>query len=158
MAEVVNTDVEERLKALNINLPDVPANPHPFAPGVVSGNTVILSGQTPKVDGRQQYVGIVGESISMEEAQEAARTCTLNLLASLKYLVGDLNRVKRVIKVNGYVAATPQFKEHPVVINAVSNMLYDVFGKEHQHARIAVGLASLPGGAPVEVEMTVEIN
>ncbi|MEK4030545.1 RidA family protein [Pseudobacillus sp. FSL P4-0506] len=159
MNKGVKSNIEKRLQELNIQLPDAPSNPHPFIPGVISGNTVILSGQTPKIDGRQKYVGVVGTSgISMEEAQDGARICVVNLLASLKEILGNLNRVTKVLKVNGYVAADSQFKDHPLVINAASDLLNDIFGEENQHARIAVGMSSLPGGAPVEVEMIVEFE
>lgn len=120
--------------------------------------TVFLSGQTPRVNGTQKYSGIVGEDISVEQAKDAARICTLNLLAALKGIIGDLNKVKRIIKMDGYVASTSDFKNHPIVINAASELLHDIFGKENGHARKAVGLASLPGGAPVEIEMIVEIE
>ncbi|KAB7705661.1 RidA family protein [Bacillus aerolatus] len=153
------TNIEERLQELNIQLPNLPANNQPFNAGVILGNTVILSGQTPKVDGSQKYTGIVGTSeVSMEEAQDAAEICTLNLLAALKDIIGDLNKVTRIIKMNGYVASTSDFKEHSKVINAASNLLNDIFGEENKHARVAVGMSSLPGGAPVEIEMIAEFE
>jgi enamine deaminase RidA (YjgF/YER057c/UK114 family) len=157
--EVIKKEIEERLKELNIQLPVLAENNLPFSPGVIIGNTVILSGQTPKVNGIQKYTGIVGTSeVSIEEAQDAARICTLNLLAALKGLIGDLNRVKRILKMNGYVAAKSDFTQHTQVINAASDLLNDLFGKENLHARIAVGMSSLPGGAPVEIELMVEFE
>ncbi|PWW27039.1 enamine deaminase RidA (YjgF/YER057c/UK114 family) [Cytobacillus oceanisediminis] len=155
--EGLKKGIEERLEELNIQLPVQADIKMPFEPGVISGNTIFLSGQTPRVNGAQKYTGTVGADISIEEAQEAARICTLNLLAALKGIIGDLNKVKRIIKMDGYVAATSDFKEHPTVINAASDLLHDIFGKEKGHARKAVGMASLPGGAPVEIEMIVEI-
>ncbi|CAM3583395.1 RidA family protein [Aeromicrobium ponti] len=155
--EGLKKGIEERLEELNIQLPVLVDIKMPFESGVISGNTVFLSGQTPRVNGAQKYTGTVGADISIEEAQEAARICTLNLLAALKGIIGDLNKVKRIIKMDGYVAATSDFKEHPAVINAASDLLHDIFGKEKGHARKAVGMASLPGGAPVEIEMIVEI-
>jgi enamine deaminase RidA (YjgF/YER057c/UK114 family) len=157
--EVIKKGIEERLNELNIQLPVLAENNLPFCPGVIIGNTVLLSGQTPKVNGIQKYTGIVGTSeVSIEEAKDAARICTLNLLAALKGLIGDLNRVKRILKMNGYVAAKSDFTQHTQVINAASDLLNDLFGKENMHARIAVGMSSLPGGAPVEIELMVEFE
>lgn len=157
--EVIKMGIEERLEELNIHLPVATDNEQPFSAGVIIGNTIILSGQTPKVNGKQKYAGIVGTSeVSIEEAQDAARICTLNLLGALKELIGDLNRVKRVLKMNGYVASTSNFTEHSKVINAASDLLNDIFGQENKHARIAVGMSSLPGGAPVEIELMVEFE
>ncbi|KAF0816693.1 MULTISPECIES: RidA family protein [unclassified Cytobacillus] len=156
--EGVKKRIEERLEELNIQLPLLSDIGMPFESGVISGSTVFLSGQTPRVNGTQKYSGIVGEDISVEQAKDAARICTLNLLAALKGIIGDLNKVKRIIKMDGYVASTSDFKNHPIVINAASELLHDIFGKENGHARKAVGLASLPGGAPVEIEMIVEIE
>lgn len=156
--EGIKKGIEERLEELNIQLPVLVDIKMPFEPGVISGNTVFLSGQTPRVNGVQKYTGTVGADISIEEAQEAARICTLNLLAALKGIIEDLNKVKRIIKMDGYVAATSDFKDHPAVINAASDLLHDIFGKENGHARKAVGMASLPGGAPVEIELLVEVE
>jgi enamine deaminase RidA (YjgF/YER057c/UK114 family) len=156
--EGVKKGIEERLEELNIHLPVLADIRMPFEPGVISGNTVFLSGQTPRVNGAQKYTGIVGEDITIVEAKDAARICTLNLLAALKGIIGDLNKVKRIIKMDGYVASTSDFKNHPMVINAASDLLHDIFGKANGHARKAVGLASLPGGAPVEIEMIIEIE
>ncbi|WP_026584055.1 RidA family protein [Bacillus sp. J33] len=155
--EGLKKGIEERLEELNIQLPVLADSKMPFEPGAILGNTVFLSGQTPRVNGVQKYMGTVGDDISIEEAQEAARICTLNLLAALKGIIGDLNKIKRIIKMDGYVASTSEFKDHPAVINAASELLHEIFGKENGHARKAVGMASLPGGAPVEIEMIVEI-
>lgn len=150
--------IEQKLNELNITLPELPNKEYPFAPGVICGNMVMLSGQTPTVDGKLKYTGIVGASVTVEEARDAAVICTLNLLAALKALVGDLNRVQRVLKVNGYVASAPDFTGQPLVINAASDLLNSIFGSDNKHARVAIGAAALPGGAPVEVEMTVELK
>ncbi|GIN93993.1 hypothetical protein J6TS1_26740 [Siminovitchia terrae] len=151
--------IEERLQELNITLPELNDDAMPYALGVVSGRTVILSGQTPRVNGEQRYIGTLGTpSINIEEAQDAAKICIINLLGALKKLVGDLDQVERIVKINGYVATTNDFTEHKKVINAASVLLNDIFGEVRKHARIAIGLASLPGGAPVEIEMTVELK
>lgn len=151
--------IEEKLEKLNIPLPEWNDEAIPYALGVVTGHTVVLSGQTPKVDGEQKYIGTLGTpAVSIEEAQDAARICVINLVGALKALVGDLEQVKRIVKLNGYVASTDDFTEHSKVINAASELLNELFGEEQKHARVAIGLASLPGGAPVEIEMTAELK
>lgn len=151
--------IEKRLQELNITLPELNDDAMPYALGVVSGKTVILSGQTPRVNGEQKYIGTLGTpSINVEEAQDAARICVINLLGALKGLIGDLEQVERIVKINGYVASTNDFTEHSKVINAASVLLNDIFGVEMKHARVAIGLASLPGGAAVEMEMTAELK
>lgn len=155
--EATKQGIEKRLEELRIELPVLTDIKQPFCPGTIVGSLVILSGQTPRVNGKQKYVGTVGTSeITIDEAREAARVCALNLLSALKATVGDLNKVKRIVKMNGYVAATSDFTEHPFIINAASDLLNEIFGS--QHARIAVGLSSLPGGAPVELELIAELE
>ncbi|MCM3760440.1 RidA family protein [Alkalihalobacillus oceani] len=149
---------EKKLADLNIQLPTLAKSNLPFANGVIVDNLLYLSGQTPMVDGEMKYLGTVGSTISIEEAEEAARICTLNLLAVMKEMLGNLERVKRVVKMNGYVASLPDFTEQPRVINAASNLLNDIFGEDKPHARAALGVASLPGGTSVEIEMVVEIT
>jgi enamine deaminase RidA (YjgF/YER057c/UK114 family) len=151
-------DIESKLKELGMALPQVSQKQYPFAPGVISGNLAFMSGQTPSIDGSMPYKGIVGSSVTLKQAQESAIICTLNLFAGMKLLLGDLNRVKRIVKVNGYVASTPEFTDQPEVMNAASNLLNDLFGTDLKHARAAIGAASLPGGAPVEIEMIVEFD
>lgn len=151
-------NIEKRLIELNIELPTVSDEGMPFVMGVISGNTVLLSGQTPMVNGEMKFRGTVGSSISTSEAQEAAKICTLNLLAALKNILGDLNRVKKFVKINGFVAAEKDFTDHPLVINAASNLINDIFGEDNKHARVALGVASLPGGCPVEIEAVAEFH
>lgn len=149
--------IYQKLNELNIELLPCSNKEYPFAPGVIAGNLVYLSGQTPSVKGEIQVKGIVGSNVTLEQAQEAAKTCILKLLSALEGLIGDLNKVKRIIKVNGYVASDKEFTQQPVVINAASNLLNEIFGIDHKHARVALGCSSLPNGAPVEIEMVVEI-
>ena len=149
--------VYEKLKELNRELPPRSNKEYPFSSGVIVGNIVHLSGQTPTVNGEIKAKGVVGSTVSIEQAQEAAEVCILNLLSALEGLVGDLNKVKRIVKVNGYVASEKDFTEQPRVINAASNLLNDIFGTEEKHARVALGCSSLPNGSPVEIEMLVEI-
>lgn len=151
-------NVYDKLRENGIELPVLPAKEYPFAPGVVTEPYVFLSGQTPTVDGIPRYIGTVGSTIDIEEAQKAAELCVLNLLAALQTLIGDLDRVKRVVKLNGYVACGPEFRDQPMVINGATNLLNRIFGMDNKHARAAVGVAALPGGVSVEVEMIVELE
>lgn len=152
-------DVEERLTELGIDLGEEPTPPVAnYVPGVRTGNLVFLSGHGPDKPDGSQVIGKVGEGISLEEGQKAARLTGISLLTSLKAEIGDLNKVKRVIKVFGMVNATSDFTEHPQVINGFSDLMVDVFGEKGKHARAAVGMGSLPGNIPVEIDMVVEVE
>lgn len=151
-------NIEGKLKELKRELPPPSQRVFPFAPGIIIGNLVHMSGHTPTVNGSMPYKGIVGSNVTVEEAQECAIICTLNIFTALKGLLGDLNRVKRVVKMTGFVASTPDFFDQPAVMNAASHLLNEIFGPEVKHSRSAIGVASLPGGAPVEIEMMVEID
>jgi len=151
-------NIEQKITELNIELPKLGNKDLPFASAVIVDNLVYLSGQTPMVEGEVRYKGTVGATVTTEEAQEAAEICCLNLLAALKNKIGDLNKVKRVIKVAGYVASETNYMDQPKVINSASNLINKIFGEENKHARVAIGVAALPGGAAVEIEMIVEIN
>ncbi|MFD0871284.1 putative endoribonuclease L-PSP [Chlamydia abortus] len=151
-------NIEQKLIDMGLQLPVKKAKDAPFAAFSTVGNLIFLSGQTPSVDGSMAYKGIVGADVSIEQAKESAVVCTLNLLAALKQATGDLAKVKRVVKLNGYVASSPDFTKHPEVINASSELLNRLFDEAPKHARAAIGVSSLPGGAPVEIEMIVEIS
>lgn len=152
-------DVEERLTELGIDLGEEPTPPVAnYVPSVRTGNLVFLSGHGPDKPDGSQVIGKVGEGISLEEGQKAARLTGISLLTSLKAEIGDLNKVKRVIKVFGMVNATSDFTEHPQVINGFSDLMVDVFGEKGKHARAAVGMGSLPGNIPVEIDMVVEVE
>ena len=107
------------------------------------------------VDGKEKYIGVVGKEISVEEAYDAARIAALRLIAEVKAVIGDLDRVERIVKVNGYVNAVPGFGQQPKVINGASELFEAVFEEKGKHARCAIGVGSLPSNAPVEVEMVV---
>lgn len=159
LLEVFNMNIEQRLVELNIELPLISSKRiNPIELGVCVDKIVLLSGKTPMVEGQLKYRGLVGSTITIEQAEKAAEICILNLLASLKEVVGDLNRVKRVLKVNGYVASESDFTDQAKIMNAASNLLNKIFGENNRHARVAIGVASLPGGAPVEIEMNVELD
>lgn len=152
--------IDERLSALNITLPE-PATPVANYVGyVITGNLVFISGQvTFGPDGTLMYQGIVGDSVSVEEAQQAARLCGINILAQLKSACeGDLDRVVRCIKLGGFVNAVPGFENHPIVINGTSDLMVEVFGDKGKHARFAIGAGSLPVNVSVEVDAIFEIS
>jgi enamine deaminase RidA (YjgF/YER057c/UK114 family) len=148
--------IEQKLAELGLELPTVAAPAGAYVPAVISGNLVFTAGQIPLVDGVLMATGKVGNEISPEFAKEIAQRCALNALAAIKSVLGDLSRVKRVVKVVGFVASTPEFTGQPGVLNGASELLGKVFGDAGLHARSAVGVASLPLDAPVEVELIVE--
>ena len=148
---------EERLQELGVSLP-APAVPvAAYVPCVRTGSLVYVSGQVPVLDGKPSHLGHLGDNVDLEDGRAAARTCAVNVLAALKAELGELSRVRRVVKVTGFVASTPDFTDHPKVINAASELFGDVFGDAGRHARAAVGVAALPLGVPVEVEAIVEV-
>jgi enamine deaminase RidA (YjgF/YER057c/UK114 family) len=147
----------ERLAELGLTLPAVAPPVAAYVPAVQSGNYVYVSGQLPIVDGAVLATGKVGAEVSAETAKELAARCALNGLAAIDALVG-LDRVARVVKVVGFVASAKGFTGQPAVINGASELLGSVFGETGRHARSAVGVAELPLGAPVEVEMIVELT
>ncbi len=150
--------IEERLKQMGINLPETPKPLANYVPAVRSGNLLFLSGHGPYKDGTSKISGKVGKELSVEEGDQAARNVALNCLASVKANIGDLDKVKRVVKVLGMVNCTEDFKDHPKVVNGASDLLVEVFGEAGKHARSAVGMQSLPNGIPIEIEMVLEIG
>jgi enamine deaminase RidA (YjgF/YER057c/UK114 family) len=149
--------IEDRLAELGRTLPAVAAPVAAYVPAVRSGSFVFTSGQLPMVDGSLAATGKVGAEVSPEDAKQLAATCALNALAAIKAEIGDLDRVRRIVKVVGFVASTPDFTGQPGVVNGASELLGEVFGDKGVHARSAVGVAVLPLDAPVEVELVVEI-
>jgi enamine deaminase RidA (YjgF/YER057c/UK114 family) len=126
---------------------------------VQAGNLVFISGQVPIKDGKFQYQGKLGDGMSLEDAQAAARLCAINIVAQAKAACGgDLDRVKRVVKLTGFVNSTGDFTDQPKVVNGASDLMVEVFGDKGKHARAAVSAASLPAGVAVEVEAVVEIS
>jgi enamine deaminase RidA (YjgF/YER057c/UK114 family) len=150
--------VEQKLQELGLELPAVAAPAGAYVPAVISGNLVFTAGQIPLIDGKLMATGKVGAEISPEFAKEIAQRCALNAIAAVKGAIGDLSRVKRVVKVVGFVASVPEFTGQPGVINGASELLGAVFGDAGLHARSAVGVSVLPLDAPVEVELIVEFE
>jgi enamine deaminase RidA (YjgF/YER057c/UK114 family) len=128
-----------------------------YIPAVQSGNLVFTSGQLPMIAGSLAETGKVGGSVSAERAKELATVCALNALAAVKTVIGDLDKIKRIVKVVGFVSSTPEFTGQPAVVNGASEFLGEVFGEKGIHARSAVGVAVLPLDAPVEIELIVEV-
>ncbi len=151
--------IEARLAALGIVLP-APVNPAGnYVGDVVTGNLVFTAGQIPVENGERKFIGKLGGDMTVEQGQQAARLCALNVLVRLKAACGgDLDRIARIVKVVGFVNATPDFGDHPKVINGASDFFVEVFGEAGRHARSAVGMGSLPFGVAVEVEAVAEIR
>ena len=148
---------EERLLDLGLAIPPVAAPVAAYVPAVRSGSHVFTSGQLPMVEGQLIATGKDGGEVSAEEAYACARQCALNAIAAVHAEVGELSRVKRIVKVVVFVASTPDFTGQPQVANGVSELLGEVFAEAGQHARSAVGVPVLPLDAPVEVELLVEV-
>jgi len=151
--------LDQHLAALGIVLP-VPASPvAAYVPYVITGNLVYVSGQLPLENGQVKITGHVGkEGVDIARAQEAARLCALNIIAQVKAACdGNLDRVERCVKVGGFVASAPDFFDHPQVVNGASECIEKIFGTKGQHARFALGVASLPRNATVEVDAIFQI-
>ncbi|HEY0122045.1 MAG TPA: RidA family protein [Rhizobium sp.] len=150
--------IEGRLKELGIVLPQAAAPAANYVPYVISGNLLYLSGQLPMENGKVGVTGHLGKDVDVAGGQRAAELCAINILAQAKAaLDGDLSRIKRLIKLNGFVASVPEFVEQHLVINGASNLLANVLGDAGKHARAAVGMAALPFNAAVEIDAILEI-
>lgn len=152
--------IEQKLKELNIEIPAAVAPVANYVPYVISGNQIIISGQIPVENGAipDEYKGQLGNGFSTEDATKVARVCGLNILAQLKEAVGgDLEKVKRCVKLGIFVNSSASFTEQPVIANGASNLMVDVFGEKGKHARSAVGVSQLPFGVAVEIDAIFEI-
>jgi enamine deaminase RidA (YjgF/YER057c/UK114 family) len=151
------SQIEQRIINLGFLLPETAKPLAAYIPAVQSGNLVFTSGQLPMIAGSLAETGKVGGSVSPERAKELATVCALNALAAVKTVIGDLDKIKRIVKVVGFVSSTPEFSGQPAVVNGASEFLGEVFGEKGIHARSAVGVAVLPLDAPVEIEIIVEV-
>ena len=157
-AHVEIYDPEARLEELGIILPTPPSPVANYVNGVQTGNLIFLAGKGPKRADGTEITGKLGADVSIEEGYEGARLTAINQLAVLKDMLGDLDRVTRIVKVLGMVNSDPSFVDQPAVINGFSDLIVEVFGERGRHARAAVGMASLPRGQAVEIEMIVEVR
>lgn len=150
--------IDARLRELGIDIPEVASPVANYVPAVTTGNLLYTAGQLPFVDGALVATGKVGAEVTTQQAVELARVATLNALAAAQSVLGSLDRITQVVKVNGFVASTPDFIAQPTVLNGASELLGDIFGDIGIHARAAVGVAVLPLDSPVELELIVEFS
>jgi enamine deaminase RidA (YjgF/YER057c/UK114 family) len=148
----------ERLSAAGITLPDVAPPVGAYIPAIRHGDLVSTSGQLPFAAGALQATGIVGATVTPETAAECARTAALNAVAAAAQAAGGIDNITSVVRLVGYIASAPDFGGQPAVMNAASNLMIEIFGEAGKHARSAVGVAALPMGAPVEVELVVALT
>jgi enamine deaminase RidA (YjgF/YER057c/UK114 family) len=153
--------IEEKILALGIELPNAPRSAGSYAQVAITGNLVFVSGQIPVEPGsipmQVKFKGKVGKDISLEEGQEAARLCTINALAQLKSTLGSLEKIRKFVKVSGFVNCDASFSNHPQIINGASDFIVQLFGEKGRHSRSAIGASSLPLDSAVEIEFIVEI-
>lgn len=151
--------IEARLSELGLTLPEAAAPAANYVPYAVTGNLVFVAGQIPLFNGEILHKGRLGADYSVEQGQESAKTCALNIIAQVKAAIGDLDRVTRIVKLGAFVQSTDDFTNQPEVINGASNVIVDVFGKEiGSHARFAVSVNALPRGVATEIDAVVEFK
>ena len=149
--------IAEKLKSLGIELSSPPKPAGAYVPVVISGNLAYVSGQIPMKEGKVVFEGKVNDQ-NMDTAKKSARLCAINILAQLERELGSLDKIKKIVKVSGFVNSEPNFSQHPKVINAASDLFFEIFGEKGQHARIAVGVASLPLNSMTEIDAVVEFE
>ncbi len=149
--------IEEKIKTIGVNIPVPPTPAGSYIPLVKTGNLLYVSGQIPLQDGKVAFTGKVSDA-NIETAQKSARICAINILAQLKKELGDLDKISRFVRLSGFVNSMPEFTQHPRVINAASDLIYEIFGECGKHTRIAVGVSSLPLNAMTEIDAIVEIK
>jgi enamine deaminase RidA (YjgF/YER057c/UK114 family) len=154
---MMSSEIDSRLAKLGITLPTPGAPQASYVPTVRTGNLVFVSGQVPTTPEGVKFVGKLGREFSIEEGQQAARICAINILANLKVALGDLGKVNRIVKLVGFVNAVPDFTDAHKVINGASDLLIEVLGDKGKHARSAIGMGTLPLGVAVEVEVVAEV-
>ncbi len=155
----MSNDINQKLNELNIKLDEARAPAGSYVPYVITGNLVFISGQLPFINGKITTKGKVGENVSVEEGIKMAEACAKTILSQLKDACnGDSNKVKKVVKLGGFVASAPDFTDHPKIINGASDIFVNIFGEKGKHARFAIGAAALPRDVPVEIEGIFEIE
>ena len=149
--------IEEKIKALEITLPNPPTPAGSYIPAVKTGNLLFISGQIPMEEGKVKFTGKVTDD-NLETAQKSAKMCAINLLAQMKRELGNLDKVTRIVRLSGFVNSDPEFYQHPKVINAASDLIFEIFGDKGKHSRIAVGVACLPLNSMTEIDAIVEFS
>jgi enamine deaminase RidA (YjgF/YER057c/UK114 family) len=151
-------NIEAKLLELKLQIPNPSKPVAAYISAKQTGNLVFTAGQLPIVNGELISKGLLGQDVGIEEAYKAARICTLNALAAIQGVIGNLDRITQIVRVVGYVASFPTFTQQPAVVNGASELLLEIFGENGKHARSAVGMAVLPLNASVEIELTVEVE
>ena len=149
--------IEEKLKSLEIKLPNPPTPAGSYVPVIRTGNLLFISGQIPMEDGKVIYTGKVSDD-NLEIAQKSARMCAINIIAQIKRELGNLEKVSRIVRLSGFVNSVPEFSQQPKVINSASDLFFEIFGEKGKHSRIAVGVASLPLNSMTEIDAIVEFS
>lgn len=150
--------IEQRLKDLNLELPDTTAPLYHYVPVTMHQGVAYISGQVPRINGKIPYPGKVGQEVTIEQAQELAEYCVLKGLSCLKQMIGSLDQVEKILKVTGYVQTASNFYEPSKVLDAASALLEKIFGEKGRHARTAVGVATLPSNTPVEIDFIIAVK
>jgi enamine deaminase RidA (YjgF/YER057c/UK114 family) len=149
--------IEEKISSLKITLPTPPTPAGSYIPAVKTGNLLFISGQIPMEEGKVKFTGKVTDD-NLETAQKSAKMCAINLLAQMKRELGNLDKVTRIVRLSGFVNSDPEFYQHPKVINAASDLIFEIFGDKGKHSRIAVGVACLPLNSMTEIDAVIEFS
>lgn len=149
--------IEEKLESLGVKLPDPPTPAGSYVPVIKTGNLLFISGQIPMESGKVVYTGKVSDE-NIDVAQKSARMCAINILAQIKRETGNLDKVTKIVKLSGFVNSVSEFSQQPKVINPASDLFFEVFGEKGKHARVAVGVASLPLDSMTEIDAIVEVS
>jgi len=149
--------IEEKLKTLEITLPIPPTPAGSYVPAIKTGNLLFISGQIPMEDGKVIFTGKVTDD-NMETAKKSAKMCAINLLAQMKRELGSLDKVTKIVRISGFVNSDPEFYQHPKIINAASDLFFEIFGDKGKHSRIAVGVACLPLNSMTEIDAIIEFS
>ena len=149
---------EARLEALKLKLPEAPQPLANYATAMLAGDLLFISGQISRLADGSVFTSKLGADLSIQQGQEAARSCALSILAQAKAALGTLERIAQAVRLTGFVASAPQFREHPQVVNGASDLLFAVLGDKGRHTRSAVGVASLPAGAAVEIDAILRVK
>jgi len=153
----MSVTVESRLEALGLVIPPPQPPLGAYLPGKIEGSLLFLSGQTPQRDGLPTLIGRLGDGIGIDDAADAAALAALNALSLARGILGSLDKVAGVLRVTGYIASTPEFDQHPLVLNGASSVFVEAFGEAGRHARSAIGVVSLPQGVPVEIDVILQL-